>query len=234
MPHTSSPHDDHDDFDFEPIRGLPGRLPAGEHILWQGEPAWRGIAVRVFHVRAIAIYFAIFMVWQVISGLYDGLTVVEVAGSLAVLGLMAGAAIGILSLLAWLTERTTVYTLTNKRLVMRYGIALPMSVNIPYAKVGSADLKRHPDATGDIPLSTTGSDKIAYLHLWPHVRPFKLKRPQPMLRSIRQPEQVADVLADALARVHGVTSSVGHPKASTTPDPVGASTPPSGLAPAAE
>jgi hypothetical protein len=31
------PHD-HDDFQTEPVRGLPENLPEGEHILWQGHP----------------------------------------------------------------------------------------------------------------------------------------------------------------------------------------------------
>ena len=43
--------------DFEPIRGLPGPLPEGETILWQGAPDWRVLAVQAFHVRAVAIYF---------------------------------------------------------------------------------------------------------------------------------------------------------------------------------
>ena len=29
---------DHDDFHFEPVRGLPEALPPGELILWQGSP----------------------------------------------------------------------------------------------------------------------------------------------------------------------------------------------------
>ena len=29
---------DHDDFDFEPVRGLPQVLPKGERMLWQGAP----------------------------------------------------------------------------------------------------------------------------------------------------------------------------------------------------
>lgn len=221
-------HHDHDDFDFEPIRGLPGRLPEGEHILWQGEPKWRGIAVRVFHVRAVAVYFALFLAWQIVSGLYDGRAVAEIAVSLGFMGMLAVAAIGILSLLAWLTERTTVYTLTNRRLVMRFGIALPMTVNIPFAKVGAASLKLYKDGTGDIPVETTGPDKIAYLHLWPHVRPFRMKRPQPMMRNIDNPEQVARLLGQALVRIHGgAVSAPSSRRPDVAPSPVG-------LAPAAE
>ena len=35
---------DHD-FDFEPIRGLPALLPAGEKQLWQGSPHWKSQAI---------------------------------------------------------------------------------------------------------------------------------------------------------------------------------------------
>ena len=31
----------HDDFDFEPVRGLPQVLPEGERLLWQGAPRWQ-------------------------------------------------------------------------------------------------------------------------------------------------------------------------------------------------
>ncbi|HBB55427.1 MAG TPA: phosphopantetheine adenylyltransferase, partial [Hyphomonadaceae bacterium] len=32
------------EFDFEPVRGLPEALPAGEAILWQGAPSAWGLA----------------------------------------------------------------------------------------------------------------------------------------------------------------------------------------------
>ena len=51
---------------------LPEPLPAGESVLWQGRPEWRGLALRAFHVRMVAIYFALLAVWRVASGLMDG------------------------------------------------------------------------------------------------------------------------------------------------------------------
>jgi hypothetical protein len=47
-------------------------------------------------------------------------------------------------------------------------------------------------------LSLAGSDRIAYLHLWPHVRPWQLKRTQPMLRALADAKTVAQTLATAL------------------------------------
>ena len=44
--------------EWEAAPGLPSALPAGEHVVWQGAPDWRSLAVQAFHVRKIAVYFA--------------------------------------------------------------------------------------------------------------------------------------------------------------------------------
>ena len=46
------------EYENEPIPGLPGRLPPGERILWQGSPEWRALARTAFHTRLVAGYFA--------------------------------------------------------------------------------------------------------------------------------------------------------------------------------
>ena len=48
----------HNDFDFEPVRGLPQHLPKGERMLWQGAPRWQDLAVHAFHARKVIWYFA--------------------------------------------------------------------------------------------------------------------------------------------------------------------------------
>jgi len=112
---------------------------------------------------------------------------------------LALAALALVALLTWLTTRTTVYTITNRRVVMRIGIALPLTVNLPFRIVGSAGLKLHADGTGDIPLSLTGDGRMAYLHLWPHARPWRTSRAEPMLRSVPDAARVAEILGRALA-----------------------------------
>ena len=37
--------------------GLPGPLPKGERLLWQGRPALVSLARRAFHVDLVALYF---------------------------------------------------------------------------------------------------------------------------------------------------------------------------------
>jgi Bacterial PH domain len=187
------------DFDFEPMRGLPERLPQGERMLWQGAPDWRAIARRVFHIRIVAAYFAVLACWRMLSALDGHTSALQSAIGILWLAGLAGLCCGILALLAFATARTTVYTLTSERLVMRYGIALPMTLNIPYRKVEAAAARIGADGVGDIPLTLMQGEKIAYAVLWPHARPWRMKRPEPMLRGIPDAEQVANTLSLALA-----------------------------------
>ncbi|MFX7853989.1 photosynthetic complex putative assembly protein PuhB, partial [Acinetobacter baumannii] len=83
----------------------------------------------------------------------------------------------LLSTIAWLMARTTVYTITNKRVVMRVGVVLSITFNLPFAQIGSAGLRRR-GRGGDIVLSLCGTDNIAYAHLWPHARPWRVRRTQ--------------------------------------------------------
>ncbi len=193
----------HDDFDFEPIRGLPERPPPGERILWQGAPQWWGLALRVFHVRKVAIYFAVLLTWRGLVVLHDGGTVGDAMLAMLTLLPLALFGVGILAGLAALYARTTVYTITNRRVVLRFGVALPMTVNFPFSSVGDAALRLCGDGTGDIPLKLRGEDKLAHPVLWPFVRPGHYKRPQPMLRAVKNAPAVADILADALKQALG-------------------------------
>jgi hypothetical protein len=180
-------------------RGLPAPLPPGERLLWQGAPRWGALARRAFHVRKLAIYCAVLLAWRVVADLSDGQSPASAAlGALWLTPLVLGA-VGIPALLAWLFSRTTVYTITSRRVVLRSGVALPMTLNIPFRLVGSAALKTYRDGTGDIPLALAGPDRIGYLHLWPNVRPWRVARAEPMLRAVPDAARVAGILAQALA-----------------------------------
>jgi hypothetical protein len=190
---------DHDDYQIEPIPGLPAVPPKGEHILWQGTPDWRVLAREVFHIRVVVAYFALLMLWRCGSTLLAG-------GDrhMALLALLAPLPIaligvGLLALLARLSARSTVYTITNRRVVMRIGIALPTAINVPFKLIGTASLRVGQAGHGDIPLALRGDERIAYSNLWPHVRPWHLARPEPMLRGIPDAAKVAELLGAALS-----------------------------------
>lgn len=186
------------EYEFEPVRGLPERLPAGERLLWQGSPSWRALAIRAFHVRKVGIYFAILLAWRLLVGWRDGEALREAVLGAAWLVPLALAAIGFLCALAWLTARAAVYTITDRRVVMRVGVVLEIAFNLPLASIEGASVQVHRDGTADIPLELGAGDRIAYAHLWPHARPFRVRKPEPMLRCVPDGERVASVLAGAL------------------------------------
>jgi hypothetical protein len=178
------------EYEIEPIKGLPGNLPPGESIIWQGEPDWQTLARGVFHTRLVAGWFVIVAMGAFVAG---GTGPLGAAITLVV----AALGLGLLALLARAQAKSTVYTLTNKRLVMRFGVALPKCVNLPLQLIASADLKPVGADKADIALKTHGRFPLGWLQMWPHVRPWKVAQPQPMLRAV--PMSFVPVLAKALA-----------------------------------
>ena len=187
-----NPHHEHE---FEAAPGLPEQLPADERLLWQGAPQWRLVALHVFHVRTLAWYFAAMMVLQATYLL--GEPERNLFKPLLLSFLLSVISLGILSLMAWLTARTALYTLTNKRVVMRIGIVLTLTFNLPLRMLAAASLKTNPDGSGDIALKLAGNDHIAWLNLWPHARPWVLRHPEPSLRCIADVGTVGECVLKA-------------------------------------
>jgi len=184
--------------DFEAIRGLPGQLPEGEYVLWQSAPRWTLLSQEAFHVRAVAIYFIAMFGWRVIASVTAGEPLQTVLGSILLISPIAILTVAVLAGLGWLYSRTTVYTITNKRVVIRFGVALPKAFNIPFKIIDSAAVKTLANGGGDLALTLKGDNKIAFAHLWPNVRPWKLKSPQPTFRALADVNAAATVLASAM------------------------------------
>ena len=200
--HTLHEHE----HEFEAAPGLPEPLPPGERLLWQGSPDWHVLARRAFHLRKLAAYFGAMLVLRVVFLLNDGAALTGALSS--TLGPLAMASMGLalVGLMAWLSARSTVYTITDKRVVMRIGIVLTLTFNIPFKRIAAAGLHLDAGGTGDLPLTLLGPDRIAFLHLWPHARPWRLGKPEPMLRSVPQAALVARVLTEAWSRATGVAT----------------------------
>ncbi len=183
--------------ELEPQYGLPERLPANEKILWQGSPDAKVLARSAFHIRKLALYFVALVAVNAASVMADGATAMDVLLALVwPAGLSALALTGVWTL-AWLTARTAVYTVTDRRVVMRIGIVLTLTFNLPLRTIETAAMRQGPNGHGDIVLALKGPDHIAWLHLWPHARPWHLTRTQPMLRALPQVANVAALLQKA-------------------------------------
>ena len=215
------------------IRGVGEPLPPGERILWEGKPEYRSLLREAFHVRAVLIYFLVlalipaYLAWG--GAAQAGIPVLARVAWLAVLG---GTLVGMAALLCWLTVRTTVYALTDRRIVLRIGIGLPAIINIPLEKVGGLWQRVHKDGTGDIALTPRETRSIGYLLLWPHARPWKVRSPEPMLRSIPDVARVGALFRDAvvasgaLERPEGRPTPVAWDLTGEADDPCGGHQPP--------
>ena len=190
--------------DFEPVRGLPGTLPAGERLIWQGSPRWTRLACEAFHIRAVAAYFAAMLAWRTAGAIEAGVEPSRALAETLAVAPLAAAGVGLLAGLAWLTARTTVYTLTSRRIVLRFGVALTKAINLPFAIVDSGALKTFADGSGDVAVTLKAPNKLALLHIWPHARPWRVTTPQPTLRAVPEAARVARLLAGAMEAEGGV------------------------------
>jgi hypothetical protein len=194
----------HDDFEFEPIRGLPALLPAGERLLWQGAPNWRSLAIRAYHVRKVALYFSVLVAWRIGVGIESGHSPAAIALSCAFLLALGGIAVGVLAVLAYFAARATVYSITSRRILMRHGVAVPMTMNLPFKAIETANLRMFSDGTGDIAVGVNKAERVGYMITWPHLRPGFVTRPQPSLRALPDARAAAEILGLALAADAGV------------------------------
>lgn len=180
------------------IEGIGEDLPPGETVLWQGRPTFGPVFRDVFHWRWVAAWFVVLFAWRVAEALSAGAAAgPAIAGTLS-LAPVALFGMALLALVAWLTCRTTIYAVTSRRVIMRIGIALELTVNIPLKRIQSAAVRAHADAGGDITLDLGGKAHLAYLHLWPHAQPMQWRNPRPMLRALENVNAVSTILAEAL------------------------------------
>ncbi|MDP3252345.1 MAG: photosynthetic complex putative assembly protein PuhB [Hydrogenophaga sp.] len=190
----------HHEHEFEAAPGLPEPLPKGERMIWQGSPDFRMLAIHAFHVRKLALYFTAMLALQWIYLSAD--PAAPLVRPLLTSAGMALLALGLLTTIAWFSARTTLYTLTDRRIVMRIGIVLTLTFNLPLRQVSGAAIKPQGAGHGDIALALSGSDRIAWLNLWPHARPWQLRQPQPSLRCVSDAQAVGARIQQAWNVVH--------------------------------
>lgn len=180
-------------------RGLPSTLPDGEVVLWQGAPDWRVLARTALHARKLAIYFAIIAAYAGISSYLSGAGLATAALTLAKAAGIGAVPVALAVLYAWSVSRMAVYTITNRRVAMHIGVALQVTLNLPFARIASADVNEAADGSGDLSLTLAGRDRFGYAILWPHARPWHFAKSQPAMRGIADVSRPAQILSRALA-----------------------------------
>lgn len=201
------------DFDFDHRPGIPAPLPAGEEVLWQGKPDAAALAREAFKVQWITGYLVAIALWRGGAAWLEAGAGQALARFLPYLAL-AFAGWAVLRLLAWAQARATIYTITTARVILRVGAALPVTFTVPFTCIAAASLSLRPDGTGNIALLPQGGRRLSWFALWPHVRPWRTRLPEPCLRAIPDAARVARTLADAAqAKVNEPRVSVRAPDA---------------------
>jgi hypothetical protein len=181
------------------IPGIDESLPPGETLLWSGKPTVAGQLRRGLLLRIAGVWL---LVAAAVPILQPGTVEGSVAAHVAWVGVVGLLVLGMAAGFAWLVRRTTVYAVTNRRVVMRIGIALPSVLNIPLEELAGASCRSHGDGSGDIYLPLAHKSDVGWPLLWPHVRPWRVTRATPALRWLEDVEQVSGLLTEA-ALSHG-------------------------------
>ncbi|WP_050930621.1 photosynthetic complex putative assembly protein PuhB [Aestuariivita boseongensis] len=186
----------HDDFEIEPVEGLPERPPEGEEILWQGRPDWWQLTWEALSLPWVIGYFVVLALWRFIS-VVDQMPLGQAIGATVPFIILGAIVTALLCIVGYVQARCALYTVTNRRVAMRIGAALTMTLNLPYPQVANAMLDLRRKGTGTIAFETMGDTRLSYLLCWPHVRPWHINPSQPALRCIPDAEKVAGLIADA-------------------------------------
>ena len=150
-----------DDFAFEPIRGLPERPPEGEVILWQGQPNWLRLTVDSLNLWWVLAYFIFLFVWRFIS--VSDLMPIDQALLVSFPFLALALIVALLLLLVgFIQAKATVYTITNKRIVMRIGAALTLTLNLPFTEIENAAIASSSKNFGSIAIDTKNDAKFSF------------------------------------------------------------------------
>lgn len=188
---------------------LPAALPANEHVLWQGAPNWRALARNALHLRGLAAYLGLIVAWVLISAILRGDPAQTIALETARAALVASAPVALGLLYAWMSARASAYTITNRRVVIRMGLAVPLTLNLPFSKIDGADLSLKTDGTGDLALKLApGSKGLGWFIMWPHTRPWGKGQAQPMLRALPDAAEAGHILTQALLATTGESVSL--------------------------
>lgn len=186
----------HDDFEIEPVKGLPEAPPKGEVILWQGKPNWWALSKESLNLHWVAGYFVFLAAWR-FTAVVDLMPLGQAIWASVPFLILGGIACAVLLVIAWVQAHYTVYTVTNRRVAMRIGAALNVTLNLPYTQIANANLDLRKAGTGTIAFDLLGDTRISYLVCWPHVRPWKISPTQPALRCINDAERIAAMISEA-------------------------------------
>lgn len=205
------------------MSGLVGRpatpaLRPGEVLVWQGQPCWRGLAASAFHVRGVGLWVCALVFVNAVAARRAHLPPWQAMHDIAPLLLLGGLVVAGAAAAAWASARTTLYTITSQRVLMQYGVALTATLALPMRLIGAVAVSD--GCPGDVAIRLKPGQAVGFAKLWPHARPWRLRRPEPMLRALADAGRAGALLSRTVAEAQAAATRAPVPAELPVPDRV--------------
>jgi len=178
---------------FEAPKNILDAIPNGESILWKGRPSLWGFSWNLFGLKWITLYLSMLSIVSVArffaSDFYTAFYVDFLPFFLS--GIFASI---ILIGLAATQTYSTVYIITENRVIIKTGAALSFLISMPFKKIKEVNLQKRGASIGTISFELFSKKRVPYISCWPSVRPWKFKKTQPAFSCVRSVEEVATIL----------------------------------------
>ena len=96
--------------------------------------------------------------------------------------------------LAGIQSQSSVYIITENRVIIKSGAALSFLISIPFKKIKAVNLQKRKGSLGTISFELSSGKRVPYISCWPSVRPWKLKNTEPAFSCIEDVDEVATIL----------------------------------------
>jgi len=178
---------------FEAPKNILDAIPNGESILWKGRPSLWGFSWNLFGLKWITLYLSMLSIVSVArffaSDFYTAFYVDFLPFFLS--GIFASI---ILIGLAAIQAYSTVYIITENRVIIKTGAALSFLISMPFKKIKEVNLQKRGASIGTISFELFSKKRVPYISCWPSVRPWKFKKTQPAFSCVRSVDEVATIL----------------------------------------
>ena len=178
---------------FEAPKNILDAIPDGESILWKGRPSLWGFSWNLFGLKWITFYLSILSIVSIArffasdfhTAFYIDFLPFFLSGIFASIILFG---------LATIQAYSTVYIITENRVIIKTGAALSFLISMPFKKIKEVNLQKRGASIGTISFELFSKKRVPYISCWPSVRPWKFKKTQPAFSCVGSVDEVATIL----------------------------------------
>ena len=178
---------------FEVHKNILDAIPEGESILWKGKPSFWGFSWYFFGLKLLAFYLIIlsvvFAARLTVTDFFTAFVVDFLPFLLS--GILASC---ILMALAKIQSQSSVYIITENRVIIKSGAALSFLISMPFKKIKAVNLQKRKGSLGTISFELNSGKRVPYISCWPSVRPWRFKKTEPAFSCIENVDEVATIL----------------------------------------